>query len=158
LRPFGQNTDLPPSHTRPRNYDGEKMTTGRRPKPTALKLIAGNPGKRPLNAAEPDAGECSMVPPAALTEATPRHWARLAPMLAGSGVLKHSDRDILATYCEGYAAFVASAHDGKLNITLIGQLRQMLGEMGMTPAARARIVTDKKPNDGTEKKTRFFAV
>jgi hypothetical protein len=30
------------------------MTAGRRPKPTRLKLITGNPGKRPLNRNEPN--------------------------------------------------------------------------------------------------------
>lgn len=28
-------------------------TRGRKPKPTALKLLEGNPGKRPINANEP---------------------------------------------------------------------------------------------------------
>ena len=28
-------------------------TRGRKPKPTALKLLEGNPGNRPLNIAEP---------------------------------------------------------------------------------------------------------
>ena len=33
-----------------------------RPKPTALKLLAGNPGKRPINANEPDAGDLDLTP------------------------------------------------------------------------------------------------
>ncbi len=132
------------------------MTTGRRPKPTALKLIAGNPGKRPINAHEPDAGEADLTPPPELSDAARAHWERLAPMLARSGVLKQSDRDLLATYAEAYAAFVESVRNGKINVSLVGQIRQMLGEMGMTPAARSRIVADKVP-EGSDGKRRFFA-
>ena len=32
------------------------MPRGRRPKPTHLKLIEGNPGKRPIDGAEPQPG------------------------------------------------------------------------------------------------------
>ena len=133
------------------------MTTGRKPKPTALRLLAGNPGKRPVNAQEPDTGAADLTPPAELTVAARKHWRRLAPMLALSGVLKQSDRDVLALYCEGYAQHVANVHAGTFNATLSGQLRQLLGELGMTPSARARIVAD-VPVDPAAGKARFFSV
>ncbi|MEZ5462325.1 P27 family phage terminase small subunit [Dokdonella sp.] len=130
---------------------------GDRPKPTALKLIAGNPGKRPLNDREPQTGDFDLTAPDELTEAARAHWERLAPMLAQSGVMQASDRDILFAYCEAFAVFIAGAREGKVNTGLVGQLRQMLGEMGMTPATRSRIIANKAPSDGTEKKNRFFA-
>ena len=131
------------------------MKTGRPPKPTALKIIAGNPGKRPINALEPNAGDIDTKPPADLSEAATAHWERLAPMLAKSGVLKQSDRDLLFVYCESYAVWLDSVRDGKINVSLLAQLRQMLGEMGMTPAARSRIIVD-KPKDKADGKARFF--
>lgn len=125
------------------------------PKPTALKLLAGNPGKRPINACEPVSGEADMNPPPELSEAACTHWQRLAPMLSKSGVLKQSDRDLLGMYCMGYAVFLEGVADGKLNVTLMTQLRAMLGEMGMTPAARTRIVVA-KPAEKEDGKARFF--
>jgi phage terminase small subunit len=130
---------------------------GDRPKPTSLKLIAGNPGKRALNDREPHTGEFDLSPPDEMTEAARAHWERLAPMLVQSGVMQTSDRDILFAYCETFAVFIAGTKEGKVNVSLVGQLRQMLGEMGMTPATRSRIIANKATDDGTEKKTRFFA-
>ena len=43
-------------------HAGEDMTRGRKPKPTALKLIEGNPGKRAMNDAEPNAGPIGEPP------------------------------------------------------------------------------------------------
>jgi phage terminase small subunit len=128
------------------------MKTGRPSKPTALKIIAGNPGKRRLNEREPDPGMMDLSAPAELSAEAVPHWDRLVPMLVKTGVLKKSDRDILALYCEGYVAHLAAVRAGKINVGLMGQLRQMLGEMGMTPATRARIVADKPQGDETEAK------
>ena len=125
------------------------------PKPAALRLLAGNPGKRPINTREPNAGDIDTSAPADLSEAAKAHWERLAPMLSASGVLKQSDRDLLAMYAEGYAVFRAGVSEGKLNVTLMAQLRNMLGEMGMTPASRTRIVVD-KPKEKEDGKARFF--
>ena len=125
------------------------------PKPSALRLLAGNPGKRPINTREPVTGEIDLMAPPELSEAAVAHWNRNAPMLAKSGVLKQSDRDLLSAYCEAYAAFRDSIDNGKINVPLLGQLRQMLGEMGMTPAARTRIIVD-KPAEKEDGKSRFF--
>ena len=131
------------------------MITGRPPKPTVLKVLAGNPGKRRMNAQEPNAGDIDTEAPAGLSDAAKGHWERLAPMLAKSGVLKQSDRDLLFCYCESYATWLEGVRAGKLNVSLLGQLRQMLGEMGMTPAARTRIIVD-KPSEQSDGKARFF--
>ncbi len=136
------------------------MTTrGMRPKPTALKLIAGNPGKRPVNAQEPHLPPSATHAPEWLTDAARAHWERLAPMLIGAGVVRESDRDVLATYCTLFAEFTEQVRTGgKVPSATVGQLRQLMGELGMTPSARSRIIADKKAPDGQEKKTRFFAV
>lgn len=132
------------------------MTTrGQRPKPTALKLITGNPGKRPINAQEPQYPPCATDVPEWLGDAAQAHWRRLAPMLSRSGVLKESDRDLLATYCATFAEYVEAVRGGGASMAMVGQLRQLMGELGLTPSARARIVADKLPEtpDGKE---RFF--
>lgn len=132
------------------------MMTGRPSKPTALKLLAGNPGKRPLNDREPDPGALDLTPPAELSAEAVPQWNRIAPMLAKCGVLKQSDRDILAHYCEAYVVHYANIRAGKINVGLLGQMRQMLGELGMTPSARSRIVVDKPSGDAKE--DRYFGV
>ena len=125
------------------------------PKPTALRLLAGNPGRRPVNTLEPDAGSFDVAPPAELSDAAVTHWHRLAPMLKTSGVLKQSDRDLLFCYCETFAEWMTSVRAGKINVPMLTQVRQMLNEMGMTPAARTRIVID-KPKEQADGKARFF--
>lgn len=132
------------------------MMTGRPSKPTALKLLAGNPGKRPLNDLEPNPGALDLTPPAELSADAVPQWNRIAPMLAQCGVLKQSDRDILAHYCEAYVVFYEGVRAGKINVGLLGQMRQMLGEMGMTPSARSRIIADKPVGDAKEE--RYFGV
>ncbi len=132
------------------------MMTGRPSKPTALKLLAGNPGKRRLNDREPDPGALDLTPPEELSAEAVPQWNRIAPMLAKCGVLKQSDRDVLAHYCEAYVAFYAGIRAGKINVGLLGQMRQMLGEMGMTPATRSRIIAEKPQGDEAEAK--YFGV
>ncbi|MCW0207271.1 MAG: P27 family phage terminase small subunit [Achromobacter sp.] len=131
-------------------------TRGQRPKPAALRLLNGNAGKRPVNTQEPDTGPADTSPPEWLTQAATPHWARLAPMLAKAGVLKQSDRDLLATYCETFAAYLEAVQAGGASMAMVGQLRQLMGELGMTPSARARITTDKAP-EVERGKARFFA-
>lgn len=129
---------------------------GQKPKPTALKLVAGNPGKRPVNVLEPQFSACATDAPAWLSEGARVHWDRLAPMLSKSGVLKESDRDLLATYCETFAAYIEALRSGGAQMGVVQQLRQLMGELGMTPSARARIVAEANPQ-GTSEKQRFFS-
>lgn len=126
-----------------------------RPKPTALKVLAGNPGRRPINDREPDTGALDLDPPNDLSADAVPHWRRVAPMLVKAGVLKQSDRDLLTCYCEAFAAWQESVRAGKPNVPMLTQVRQMLNEMGMTPAARTRIVVE-TPKEKTDGKARFF--
>ncbi|AER56926.1 hypothetical protein DSC_11410 [Pseudoxanthomonas spadix BD-a59] len=76
-------------------------------------------------------------------------------MLARAGVLKASDHDLLVTYCETFAAYLDAVRSGGAPMSMVGQLRQLMGELGMTPAARARITADKAP-EADNGKARFF--
>lgn len=80
------------------------MFRGTRPKPTALRLITGNPGRRPLNTAEAAPGRGQGLPktPAALGEDAKKEWRRVARELHQCGLLTNLDRTALAAYCAAY--------------------------------------------------------
>jgi phage terminase small subunit len=76
---------------------------GRRPKPTRLKVLTGNPGKRPLNDSEPGPEVAIPDCPGELGENARREWSRLVGELAALKLLTNFDRAALAAYCGAYA-------------------------------------------------------
>jgi len=81
------------------------MPRGRKPTPTRLKELLGNPGKRPLNGAEPRPDATAPKCPDWLDGAAKRKWGALAPELARLGLLTAIDGDALAAYCQAWAEF-----------------------------------------------------
>jgi P27 family predicted phage terminase small subunit len=76
--------------------------SGRRPLPTAVKNLRGNPGKRQPNNAEPTA--VAGVPPMPkLSREAAREWKRIVPELLRLGVLTVVDGKALAGYCHAFA-------------------------------------------------------
>lgn len=77
---------------------------GRKPKPTHLKVLAGNPGKRALKSDEPlyDAAD-EFDAPEWLTGLAEEKWHELAPKLAGTRVLTAVDLHNLEMFCQAYA-------------------------------------------------------
>jgi phage terminase small subunit len=75
---------------------------GRRPLPTAVKRLRGNPGRRKPNPAEPDfpSGEPDM--PSMLSPTAQVEWKSLIPQLAVVG-LRRIDGKALAGYCVCYS-------------------------------------------------------
>lgn len=78
---------------------GTAGRSGRLPTPTALKLMTGNPGKRPLNK-EPEPPPASLDPPAFLTEAGRTFWEKYAPWLSANGLLTELDVPLFAEACD----------------------------------------------------------
>jgi len=82
---------------------------GRPPKPTALKLAAGNPGKRKLEPdAEPRFPPGAPAKPAHLKGLAGAEWKRIVPILEAQGLVTHADLAALVAYCQSYAEMVAS--------------------------------------------------
>src|SRR5574341_2082004 len=79
---------------------GAGVKRGRKPDPTALRLLRGNPGRRPLPTNEPQPPDASVEPPAWLDETAKVEWRRVATMLSLDGVLTEMDSDALCAYCE----------------------------------------------------------
>ena len=74
----------------------------RKPKPTRLKLIDGNPGKRPINAREPNPMAGVPTCPAHLSPRAKAEWKRLARQMNALGIVTELDRAALAAYCQAY--------------------------------------------------------
>ena len=73
---------------------------GRRPKPTKLKLVTGNPGKRKLNDNEPQPAREIPSPPSHLTDWGKTAWGRMTVLLDGMGVLTVADTFALERLCD----------------------------------------------------------
>lgn len=118
---------------------------GRKPKPTALKVLDGTRKDR-INSEEPTFDACDLKPPAILTaDAEIEHWNELAPLLAKAGVLTVADRPMLAILCRCFGRLELDPLDDKA----IDQYRRIAVEFGLTPSSRSRLkfVGDAKPKD-----------
>ena len=132
--------------------------------PTALRLLRGNPGKRRINAREPQLIAAAPACPRWLRPEAKNVWRRMIPRLADMRILTHVDQDALAAYCQIYARWKAAeefiqqhgevypVRDEKGNVrrmkvypqvsiaaSLLQMLRSFMQEFGMTPSARTRV-------------------
>ena len=130
-----------------------------RPKPTAIRRLEGNPGKRAWNHAEPVPPDAQPRCPGHLSAVAQKEWRRLASALHKMGVLTVVDRAALAAYCAAYGRWVEAEEKLKETPTLFktpaGYVQQspwlgiankqleLMGryliELGMTPASRSRV-------------------
>jgi P27 family predicted phage terminase small subunit len=139
------------------------------PKPTALKQLQGNPGKRRLNRHEPKPTGIPTCPKHLDREAK-REWKRISAELITLGLLTNVDRAALASYCTAYSRWVAAElaiqkfgvvikspksgfpiqnpYVGVAN-TAVDQMRKFATEFGLTPASRTRLQVnpDAAPTD-----------
>ena len=136
-------------------------TKGRKPKPTALKMLEGDRGKgrRPINKNEPKPNKASLECPDWLLPEAQEEWNRLAPALDAMGVLTEADVKAFEGYCQAYARW-REAEDfitqhGSIFQTKSGYVQQVpqvsiamqnlkimqsfCTEFGLTPASRSRI-------------------
>ena len=79
---------------------------GPRPQPTIIKIAKGNPGKRPLNHAEPKPAANAVEPPSWVSGKSLEKWQEVAPKLLAMGVLTNADVETLARYCTMHEQFV----------------------------------------------------
>ncbi len=108
---------------------------GRKPKPSAQKLITGNPGHRRVNRAEPTpAGEAAR--PKFLKRRAAKIWEQYAPELERIGILTSIDSHTFAVWCSLTAEFEDSPRTMSAN--RISQMRALASSFGMDPSARSR--------------------
>lgn len=135
--------------------------SGPRPQPSALKLIRGNPGRRPLPENEPKPASGIPERPDDLDDVAAAVWDRLAPLLDDMHVLTVADGEALAHLCKDTslleAAAMGLAHSqllmksptGVVGISPLYRIvhtqrkavREWLREFGLTPASRTGVKT-----------------
>ena len=79
---------------------------GRLMTPTALKLLRGNPGHRPLPENEAKPPVKLPKPPAYLQSEARKEWKRTGAKLAALGLMTTIDATAFAAYCECYARWL----------------------------------------------------
>ncbi len=139
---------------------------GRKPTPTAIKELEGNPGKRRLNEREPRPDRKAPSCPKWLEPEGRKEWKRLAKKMEALGILSEIDMAAFAGYCQAYARWkeaeefitkhgtIVKTPSGywqqvpqvSIAQTYLKIMQKSAEQFGLTPAARSRIVAD---NTGT---------
>lgn len=135
------------------------MIPGSKPKASVVKLITGNPGRRPLNDREARPSVVIPGPPMMLKGEALREWKRVTKLLAEVGLIAKLDRAIIAGYCQAwsrwtecermlettgmivkapngypmYSPYLAAANKA------LEQLRQFSEQIGLSGSSRSRI-------------------
>jgi P27 family predicted phage terminase small subunit len=120
---------------------------GPAPKPTALKKLAGNPGKRRLNEREPAPTVGRPEMPRWLKGKAVTEWLHVAPILEQMGVLTQADQIGLALLADAVADYVELREKDKRrkgsNGTAVRQARadvlKLCREFGLTPSSRTSL-------------------
>lgn len=140
---------------------------GRPPKPTALKKLGGNPGKRALNTNEPKPKGKRPSCPKHLQGEARREWNRMSKQLYELGLLTEVDRAALAAYCQAWARWVQAEDEMRkvdfrmitttdsgypvvspwmgIATTAMKQMKTFLTEFGMTPSSRSKVTRTVEP-------------
>jgi P27 family predicted phage terminase small subunit len=151
---------------------------GRKPTPTNIKILTGNPGKRRLPSGEPVPESNLPSPPSHLDAYAREEWERLATAMHDLGILYDVDRAVFAAYCSSYsrwrtaeeamqrrvekagdplaALIIKTKSENVIQNPLVGiankaaaDMVRYAAEFGLTPSARARLAID--PNKKASK-------
>jgi P27 family predicted phage terminase small subunit len=140
---------------------------GRPKQPTALRILRGNPGKRPIPENEPQPAADAIEPPAWVTGPALDKWHEVVPKLVAMGLMTNADTDTIGHYCvtfvewlkhlglcqRGADIIVMKDEAGKVryaqvspSATLVhkmgAQLLKIAREFGMTPSSRTGIASN----------------
>ncbi len=142
---------------------------GRKPKPTHIKALENNPGKKKIKE-DPDMSSGLPSPPSHLDKYANQEWNRLASGLHAAGLLYEAYSAVFAAYCQAFSrwrvaeegiqkaakaggmpsAITALSSKGTLSkhpLVRISEeasraMTKYAAEFGLTPSARARLAID----------------
>jgi P27 family predicted phage terminase small subunit len=145
---------------------------GRKPKPSHLKLVTGNPGKRPINQREPEPPRSRPSAPAHISVKAREYWGFVVGELDRMGVVTSIDALAIEMLCEAYADYqeasqtiiefgskyyeTVNATGGimyrshpavAVRVDADRRIKGWCAEFGMTAAARTRIQTGGKQKE-----------
>ena len=135
------------------------MVRGPKPKPTKLKILAGEKNKDRINQHEPEAPAGRPPLPASLDDVGRRAWHALCDALDALGILSTVDAHALQIYCECYSGYRHALEEvAKMGMVLTvegkprrnpymaevhqhrAEIMRMQSEFGLTPSSRSRLV------------------
>lgn len=135
-------------------------------KPTAIRVLTGNPGKGPINGNEPQPSKVTnLTAPSWLDRYGKQAWKSHAPELDRMGLLTVADLTTLALYCDAYSQLrnaldalkgLLPSDEGYRPLCVSREkaradMRLFAGEFGLTPKSRAGLaVKAEKPVDEME--------
>lgn len=140
---------------------------GRKPLPTAVKELRGNPGHRALPAGEPQPLIDGSNAPRWLDPLAKGEWRRVVGELRRMRLLAIVDRAALEAYCQAYARWRRAERcierEGLTYVTPTGYIRERpevgiaerwlrvmqsyMSEFGMTPSSRSKVSTIPTPKE-----------
>lgn len=148
------------------------MRRGRKAKPTAVKRLGGNAGKRKLPDSEPVFPESDdlLSPSPWLDKLAQAEWKRIAPTLMPLGLLTIVDRAALEGYCQAYSrwrmaeaviqkqglcfktpkGYVQQRPEVSIAQQYLHKMHSLAAEFGFTPASRTRVQGKKPGRDGDD--------
>jgi P27 family predicted phage terminase small subunit len=146
--------------------EANEAMRGRKPKPSVLKAIQGNPGKRAIAGGEPQPLPGIPSCPPHLHADAREEWDRITAELAKLGLLCQVDRAALAAYCGAYGTWISAAklcqsvvYQSKTGLIKVNPavrvqhdamilMHKFLSEFGLSPASRSRIqLGEQTPQD-----------
>jgi P27 family predicted phage terminase small subunit len=130
-----------------------------------LKVLTGNPGRRPLNVNEPKPEPVIPDCPPELGPVAQKEWQRLVGELGALRILTNLDRAALAAYCGAYALWAEATENIQKYGTMVKSpsgypiqspyvaianrqaeiMMRIASEFGFTPASRGRISVAQSP-------------
>ena len=139
--------------------------SGRRPQPTKLRILRGNPGRRRINPNEPQPPPApdgfEIPPPEVEVDAlAATEWRRVVPILRVCGLASQAERSALIARCQQWSRYLeaqakvrelgmivkkGSTGEPMVNPYLAVADRALVhcgklwGELGLTPSGRARL-------------------
>jgi len=138
--------------------------SGRRPQPTKLRILRGNPSKTKINPHEPEpptVDESFDIPPAELDGdvLAIAEWKRVAPILRVCGLVSQAERPAIIALCQQWSRYLdAQAKVRSLGMVVqdrnrepmtnpyldvadkaLSHCHRLWSEMGLTPSGRARV-------------------
>lgn len=137
----------------------------RRPTPTNLRILRGNPGRRPINHDEPQPPALAPDVPEELIDdvVAADEWRRVIVPAIDAGIITAADRAVAIGYAEAFSQWREAVREaaGTPLVVLLGRnnypapnpartaaagafkaLRAAAAELGLTPSSRSRVTAD----------------